>query len=425
MRLYHCTLLATLCLAVPALANDGARKLRTAERVVIAERAAWGVITPLADGSLGVVINRPRPLDELDAVNVCMQWMRSEDGGRTWSNPVLIAEQRGPNDNLFAPRPGGGRVVFQLRNQAVGQLPSGRIVCAFCQLNYHYDKAGNPAFRPGKNYPHENQGVFYTWSDDLGKTWSPPRSLPLGPFRGAPTPKVHRGVSPHWRIVTVKDGTALMSLYGSYNTDYTGPVNVPAGTLKLSGVIRSTDNGETWGDVSVIMTGNKDLLYEETALCVTGDRLLAHVRTPRHDVVQYMSDGQGRSWRGPTPLTEPGQQPGGAFQLKSGKLLATWGNRRPPYGACAMLGQADGEEWDYAHRVSLAWDASGGSCGYANGAQNNDGTIVVVYYDMPTTGGDYRQQWIDSTVYAVCFSEKEFLQAAYGQGSSGGGENPK
>lgn len=410
----HVALGVSLFLSASVLADDGARKLTSGQRVVVAEHAAWGVIAPLADGSLGVVVTKARPLKDIEAVNVSIEWFRSTDGGKTWSKPVLVAERRGSGGKLFQRSPDGGYVVLQDRNLALGQLASGRIVCAFCRLNYHYDKAGKPAFRSGKNYPHENQGIFYTWSDDLGKTWAPTRQMPIGPFCGKPTPKHHRGVSTQWRIVTLKDGTALMSLYGSYDTDYTGPIKVPAGTLKLWGVIRSTDNGRTWGDISVIDTGKDDQLYEETALCLTGDRLLAHVRTPRHDVVQYISDDKGRTWKGPTPLTEPGQQPGGAFRLKSGKLLATWGNRRAPFGTCAMLGAASGEKWDYDHRVSLAWDAYSASCGYANGAQAGDGTIVVVYYDMPVTAG-YRKQWMDSKVYAVRFTEKEFVSAARGE----------
>jgi len=392
-------------------ADDGARKLTSAERQPIARSAAWGVIIPLSDGSLGVVVQRARPIKEFDCVNVCMEWMRSTDGGKTWSKPVVVTERRGPGGKLFAPRPDGGYIVFQSRNQALGQLPTGRIVCASCELNYHRDKDGKSENRPGKNYSHENQGVAYTWSDDLGKTWVKTRRLPLGPFFEKPDPKRHRGVSPHWRIVTLKDGTALMSLYGSCDPDYKGPLKVPAGTLKLSGVIRSTDNGETWGDISLILTDTNDALYEETALCLVGDRLLAHVRTPRHDIVQYVSDDGGKTWKGPTPVTEPGQQPGGAFQLASGELMATWGNRRAPFGAAAMLSHDGGKTWDYPHRVSLAWDATCANCGYANGAQAGDGTIVVVYYIMPSTS-DYRKLWGQSTVYTVRFTEAQFRQAA-------------
>ncbi len=109
-------------------------------------------------------------------------------------------------------------------------------------------------------------------------------------------------------------------------------------------------------------------------------------------------------------MTEPGQQPGGAFRLSSGKLLFTWGNRRAPFGAAAMLSTDGGQTWDYDHRVSVAWDAPNANCGYANGAQAGDGTIVVVYYRMPVTK-DYRQLWSGSEVYAIRFTEDQFLKA--------------
>ncbi|MBN1347334.1 MAG: exo-alpha-sialidase [Phycisphaerae bacterium] len=412
MQVVMLTSCAVCSLVTPsARADDGARKLLSAQRQVIARSAAWGAIISLSDGSLGVVVQQARPIKEFDCVNVYMEWMRSTDGGKTWSKPIVVAERRGPDGRLFAPRPDGGYVVFQERNQALGQLPSGRIVCAFCELDYHRDKDGKPENRPGKDYAHENQGVAYTWSDDLGKTWVKTRQLPLGPFCAKPDPKHHRGVSPQWRIVTLKDGTALMSLYGSYDPAYKGPIKVPSGTLKLAGVIRSRDNGQTWGDISLILAEPDDQLYEETALCLVGDRLLAHVRTPRHDVVQYASDDGGRTWKGPTPFTEPGQQPGGAFRLAGGKLLGTWGNRRAPFGAAAMLSRDGGKTWDYKHRVSLAWDATCENCGYANGAQAGDGTIVVVYYIMPATQ-NYRKLWGDSVVYTVRFTEDQFVKAA-------------
>ena len=50
---------------------------------------------------------------------------------------------------------------------------------------------------------------------------------------------------------------------------------------------------------------------------------------------------------------------------------------------CGVLRSTDnGETWDYDHRVSLAWDAHNPDCGYANGTQASEGTIVVTFYDM-------------------------------------------
>ena len=416
-----CTRTLLLTLLVLGLANrhgaqagDEDRKLTTGQRTVLAEGAAWGAITSLADGSLGLVYQRARQVSQFGAVNVAMEWIRSTDGGQTWSDPITLAERVGNGGALFDVRPDNGYIVYQQRNQALGQLPSGRIVVAMAELDYYYDGNGNEQQQNYLGSTFQYNGMVYTWSDDWGQTWTPTQPLPAGPFGGEHTYQPYIGASPHWRIVNLSDGTSMMSLYGSLDSDYAGPLEIPAGTSYMAGVTRSTDNGETWDDISLIMTKSGGLPYEETALSVLpDDKLLAHMRTPEGNVVQYTSADLGRNWQGPTPLTEPGQHPGGAFLLDSGIVMATWGNRREPYGAMAMASYNNGQTWDYEHRVSLAWDAASGSWGYANGAQAGDGSIVVTYYDMPPTG-ELSSQWAGGKVYAVRFDEQQFLQASLG-----------
>ena len=408
-RVCPIALLLTVCACAvqPAIA-DGERKLTTSDRQVIATGAAWPTVITLADGSLAMMYQLARPQKEFDATNVCMMYIRSTDSGETWSEPVLVGERRGPDGKLFERKANGGYISFQERNEAIGQLPSGRIVASWCRLNYHYKADGSDDKAPDVDRLHTNLGVVHTWSDDLGKTWVEPRYMNLGPFLGP-----NRAISPHWRILTLDDGTAMMSLYGDPNPDYKGPVEIPAGTGVIAGVMRSTDNGETWADPSIIMHKQDKLCWEESALCLLDSgRLLSHTRTGGHSIVQYTSDDAGRTWRGPAAVTQGGQQPGGAFQLQSGKVMCAWGNRREPFGAAAMLSYDGAKSWDFAHRVSLAWDAPNGNCGYANGTQAADGTIIVTYYIMHYAGGDYRRLWADSKVYIVRFTEEQFLEVA-------------
>ncbi len=392
----------------PASGADGDRKLTDSERTVLAESAAWGTITSLADGSLGLIYQNARTT-EVGGVNVSMEWIHSIDGGLSWSTPITVAERLGSGGELFDTRDDGGYIVYEKRNQALGQLPSGRIVCSMANLDYYFDSAGNE--EPQYNSISSNfrfAGMSYTYSDDYGQSWQPLESLPSGPFDDLYDGQDRFvGVSPHGRIVTLSDGTALMSVYGTPDPAYTGPLTVPAGTVSMAGVLRSTDNGLTWSDPSLIMARSGDFPYEETSLCLLpGDKLLAETRTPAGNVVQYTSDDLGRTWEGPTQLTEAGQHPGSAFQLADGTLMATWGNRRAPYGAMAMISTNGGKTWNYSNRVSLAWDAANGNCGYANGAQAGDGSIVVTYYDMSAGW------WTESKVYAVRFTEEQFLAAA-------------
>lgn len=392
-----------------AAAEDGDRKFTTVERQVIAEGAAWGAINTLNDGSLGLIYQKARPIKECKGCNIAMEWVRSIDGGKTWSKPVLVSERRGPNGELYLNGPDGGYIALQDRNEAFAQLPSGRIVVAFARLNYSYKKTGEQVVHADTDFGFENQGVWYCWSDDKGKTWSKPLAMDTSIIS-------KKAISPHWRIINLSDGTALMSVYGMYNQDYKGSIKVPDGTQKLVAVFRSKDNGKTWGDPSVIMTATDKLIYEETALCLLNiGALLAHVRTPSGRVDQYASTDKGRTWQKVGALTQDGQQPGGAFQLKSGRLMATWGNRRNPCGAMAMVTDNSGN-WGYDHRVSLAWDAPNENCGYANGAQAKDGSIVVTYYIMHHPGGQdaegYHNLWLGSKVYVVRFTEQEFLKEA-------------
>jgi hypothetical protein len=79
-----------------------------------------------------------------------------------------------------------------------------------------------------------------------------------------------------------------------------------------------------------------------------------------------------------------------------------------------MLSYDNGETWDYEHRVSLAWDAPGINCGYANPALSGDGSIIVTYYTMPSTS-DYHRLWSQATIYTVRFTEEELLAASHGR----------
>ena len=200
--------------------GDGQRKLTTAKRTVLAASAAWGAITTLADGSLGLTYQVATPIKGTNTVHVAMVWVRSPDGGRTWSKPVTVVDRRGPDGKRFVRRDDGGMIVYEQRNQALGQLPSGRIICAMAELDYYCDKNGKGEEKNFLGSTFKFKRNVYTWSDDLGATWAPARVLPTGPFGGEHKFKPYYGVSPHWRIVTLEDGTAVMSLYGSIVVTY-------------------------------------------------------------------------------------------------------------------------------------------------------------------------------------------------------------
>ena len=142
---------------------------------------------------------------------------RSEDGGRTWSPQLTIAQGDGQSDGCF----GYG-------DPALAVAPSGRIVCIMA--------AGR------KNYFHGMRNMGITMSDDNGHTWTPVRELTASAFRDAAN-----GLADSlgfWSIFTTS---------GKGLTTADGTVMFTANTMKVAGtytsdcyILSSRDNGESW-----------------------------------------------------------------------------------------------------------------------------------------------------------------------------------
>ena len=213
----------------------------------------------------------------------------------------------------------------------------------------------------------------YVISTDNGKTWSEKRRLPDSPIKNG---------SPYGRIILLPDGTALMPAYGGYDPEYSGPVEVPEGTKRISGIFRSNDNGRTWGDFSIISA----TIHNETSLVYLPDgKLLAIMRTYSDASIQQSesTDG-GYTWSKPRQVTLPSQHPGDVCLLQNGHLLLVHGNRIKPYGVGAMLSYDSGKTWEKDKRFMVAWTSLNTDCGYPSVVQLDDDTVVVIYYTVGT-----------------------------------------
>jgi hypothetical protein len=77
------------------------------------------------------------------------------------------------------------------------------------------------------------------------------------------------------------------------------------------------------------------------------------------------------------------RSPGHLLQLRDGRVLLTYGDRRHPfYGVQAMLSRDEGQTWDQQNRFQLVWDAPNTDCGYPTSIQLPDGRIFTVYYQV-------------------------------------------
>ncbi|MFQ6097680.1 MAG: sialidase family protein [Armatimonadota bacterium] len=332
---------------VPGPPNELDQPRLTDAEHIVAEKGGgyFPVMIRLKDGRLGAGVRGGAPHGGIEGR---LDWIASADGGKTWSEPSVIVDSE-----------------YDDRNPALGQMPDGTIVCAYAEAST-YNEEGKFDTSVGK------YEIFYVTSNDGGATWSEKKKMYVGPIKGG---------SPFGKITVLRDGTAIMPLYGGRDDAYTEPDQLPPGARDYAGIVRSHDNGETWEDFTLIAAD-----MNETSIVEMPDgRLIAVLRTDiGGSVWQSESSDKGYSWTAPRRVTRDGQHPADITLLQSGHLLITYGHRLEPYGCQCMLSRDGGKTWDRENRTMVGWTSLHGDCGYPSTVQLDDGTIVTMYYSVGT-----------------------------------------
>jgi len=278
----------------------------------------------------------------------------SEDGGKTWSDPIEIAPRWLDN-----------------RNPAFGVSASGELIAAYWKAGLHSYvlEKGRPVHmfnREQDNREHMKRtpATFVVRSSDGGRTWSPPQELPS---------KHLLLISPFGRIVQAPNSELLMSACGILREPLDGVEDACV-------LFRSRDGGRTWGDETLVT-----MMYNETSYAFLPDgRLLAAARSQGGSVQAHVSvfhseDG-GRTWSTPVQVTRNGEHPADLTTLDSGAVLLTFGRRVKPMGCGALLSRDGGRSWDINREVLLAGDGMNFDLGYPSTVQLADGAIVTLIY---------------------------------------------
>jgi hypothetical protein len=262
-----------------------------------------------------------------------LDWVRSNDGGRTWTRTLLADSE------------------MDDRNPAVGQLRDGTLVVSYT-IDRSYRTDGKRVM------PLHRDSIWTVHSKDRGRSWSAPRKSPVA---------VAHGASPYGRMVQVADGTLLMNVYHERGAKL---------EHETSYVYRSRDGGITWGDETMIADH-----FNETSLTLLPDgRLLAAARS---HLGQYLStttsSDYGRTWSAPKRITRDREHPADVIVLGDGRLLLVHGERNRPFGVRALLSRNLGLDWG-PETIILAADSHNTDTGYPSSVEIGSGTIVTLYY---------------------------------------------
>ena len=197
-------------------------------------------------------------------------------------------------------------------------------------------------------------------------------------------------------IVEMPDGSWLMPVY-------TGAPQ----RSDVSWVVRSFDEGVTWCEPIQIMADEnghasqlQGINYNETSLLSLGNgELVAMVRADAtfHTENEFIPVGgvgdlclarsfdSGLSWS-PAMRTGIRGQPGSLMRLADGRLLATYGYRKKPFGVRCCISIDRGRTWDTAREIVIRDDCPTWDCGYPFTIQMKDGHLFTVYYFVDGQG---------------------------------------
>ena len=298
-----------------------------------------------------------------------VELMRSRDEGRHWSFPRVLID--GPIDD---------------RDAGVVETAEGSLlVTTFTSIGYAdiLARAEELESQGKGKWPREKLdrwqaihsritaaereielGSWMIRSTDGGRSWSAPYRCPVN--------------SPHGPI-QLADGRLL---YAGKIFWY-GPSGQSKGRI---GVCESTDDGQSWRWLAEIPARKGDDLdgyHELHAMETTDGALIAHIRNHNtaneRETLQSRSTDGGKTWSVPRAFGVWGL-PSHLLRLRDGRLLMSYGYRRPPYGNQARVSQDQGRSWSEA--ITISGDGISSDLGYPSTVELNDGSLLTAWYEV-------------------------------------------
>ena len=293
-----------------------------------------------------------------------VELMVSHDHGDTWGWPQVLL------DSAIDDRDAG------LLETTKGSL----LVTTFTSLAYETILKNASAKQPG------DQGAWtaarlQAWQAAHGRLSAAQRQSELG----------------QWMIRSTDGGVTWSARYPSIVNSPHGPIQLADGRLlytgkelwtgqKRTGVAESMDDGVTWRWLADIppRPGDASAEYHELHAVETKDgRIVVHIRNHNRpnagETLQTESADGGKTWSVPRSIGVWGL-PSFLTRLRDGRLLMTYGHRRPPFGNQARRSSDHGRTW--SEPCIISGDGAGGDLGYPSTVELADGSFVTVWYEV-------------------------------------------
>jgi BNR repeat-like domain len=144
--------------------------------------------------------------------------------------------------------------------------------------------------------------------------------------------------------------------------------------------VRSSDGGRTW-QAPVKVAGAEGHAFEEPCALKLGSGTLImlmrdNVTRRLHRVV---SDDDGLIWTEPEPLPIEGY-PAHLLELADGRILCTYGRRKPPFSIRAALSADEGMTWNIGEEICIRGGLPNANLGYPVTLAAADRSLTTFYY---------------------------------------------
>jgi len=265
--------------------------------------------------------------------------IRSTDGGRTWSERVIIMDGDDYDD----------------RNAAIACAPNGQLLVCW-----------------DKWKPRKHRGAYAMLSDDEGHTWSDP--IRLQPVEDVHTRSASLMLSDgHWLIPLAEGEGDGQAAYATILDPRTGQSEM----------------------IPITPVGDRNLADEVCVARAADGSLVALGRAVRDRYLwQTRSRDEGRTWETPWLSSIPSQYaPGDLIALHNGWLLCSF-SFRERRNERLVLSKDHGETWEVENSIDVfdGTMAVGGDRSYPASVQIDADTIGTVLYETqahPAGGAIY------------------------------------